>query len=123
MPIFRYTVIDVTQRKQAQDDSIRETTGVVKATSMQDLVFFLTNRGYVVREIRPATPEDISLYRLKKFQRSLVTGKKHEADELPHALWVDEVGPRFRWLKTAVIVICVILALLVLIVASVLLET
>lgn len=122
MPIFRYTVIDVTQRKQIQDDSIKETTGIVKAPTMEDLVFFLTNRGYVVREIRPATQEDISLYRLKRFQRSLVTGRKQGAPELPQAPWIDEVRPQSKALKTVIIVVCVIVVLLALIVTSVLLE-
>lgn len=65
MPSFAYTVI------VTENNSITEANGVVNAASLAYAQQMLVAQGYAVRNLRPATPEEIRLEGLRQFKRKL----------------------------------------------------
>lgn len=66
MPAYSYTVI-VTEH-----NSITEVSGVVEASDIETARQTLTKNGYLVRNLRPATAEEIKLEVLRKYRKKLM---------------------------------------------------
>lgn len=99
MPLFRYSIINV------NDTTISgEIVGIERAPSVQHLAFRLLNKGYIIRDIRLATDEDIQIFKLKINRDRILYGSSYH--ELPEATWVRQVKPRRRlklWLLTLIV--------------------
>lgn len=72
--MFAYTIVMLTRDAKGNSD-FAECSGVMSATSPEEVSFILGKLGYCVRDIRLARPEDIRLMKFQKMKRKL-SGEK-----------------------------------------------
>lgn len=90
MAFYRYTIID-------QSVSLDEKSGVMEADSPQMAILKLIEMGYMVREIRVASQDDMRLERLKRFRKILRPDVAGGVSVVGEDAPIDTKKQQFSW--------------------------
>jgi hypothetical protein len=100
MTLYSYVIIDST--------NLHEITGVIESPSVHEAIFSLQSKGYLVREIKIASADDIRLAKLKNFRRRISSNpdKRPKLKEVKPA----KINYNFPWY---LLFLCAVIALII----------
>lgn len=104
MPAFAYTIVVTEQNK------ITEVSGVLITSDIDRARQQLIDCGYVVREIRPARQEELTIHALRQLRKRLAGDTSRPTPELPtrRALFTGMPTGLLLWMVVILLLILLI---------------
>ncbi len=105
MRAYAYTVI------VADSKSLSEVNGVIVAHNQEEAHVSLINNGYIIRELRPARIEEITLYNLRRLKDKLNYKPKIQMTPKCKNSW------KFQWNSFHDTIIWILIVILIMVLA------